>query len=201
MTFYNRDDSLPYWQNYVDAGTIFDAFAHRPDKAQAWLRHRNVSESCQGFQRAVLMRGHFEGGVLANHTYRWTFTPGRCGGLAIALPVFNGGRLVDCVAMSRHDHTIWGACIGTGQYIGMLAVPRLRIYRTLASWLANDCNGIVPLSKGFFPQLRNARTLVSEDDDHAWDLAERTFINPAIEFGRDAWEAEQRAYEQIEVAA
>jgi hypothetical protein len=201
MSFYNRDDSLPYWLANVDPESIFDAFSHRPEKAQSWLRYRKVAEACSGFQQAVMMNGHFEGGILGNHTYHWTFTPGRKGDLAIVVPVLNGGRLVDFVAMSRHDHNICGACTGTGQYLGSLTASRLRVHRTLAGWLANNCDGILPLSKSFFPQLRNAPILVAEDDDHAWELADRVFINPAIEFSCDAGEAEDQAYEQIEVAA
>lgn len=201
MSVYDRDHGLPFWQNYVDAESIFQAFSHRSERAQAWLRYRNVAETCIGFRQAVLMKGFFEGGILANHTYHWTFTPGCRGDLAISIPVFNGGRLVDFVAMSRNDHTVWGACTGTGQYLGDLTGPRLRVHRSLAGWLANDCDGIVPLSKSFLPQLRNAPMLIAEDDEHAWELAERAFINPAIAFGCDPWEAEQAAYGQIEVSA
>ena len=75
MTFYNRDDSLPFWRANVDVDALYENHAHRPDCAQAWLRYRDVSESCSGFQQAAMMRGHFEGGILCNHTYHWTFTP------------------------------------------------------------------------------------------------------------------------------
>ena len=147
------------------------------------------------------MRGHFEGGILCDHTYHWTFTPGRKGDLAIVVPVLNAGRLVDFVAMSRFDHRIWGCITGAGQYLGTLTATRLRVNRTPADWLAKDCDGVLPLTKAFFPQLRNAPCLVAEDDDHAWDLAYRAFIDPAAKFGCDEGEAEQQAYEQIEVAA
>lgn len=197
---YQRDSSLPYWQNNVCVESIFDAFSHRTEKAQAWLRYRNVSDACTGFQRAVMMNGHFEGGVLCSSTFRWSFTPGRRGDLAIVVPVLNGGRLVDFVALSRHDHNVWGTCVGTSQYLGSLGSPRLRVHRSPAGWLANDCDGVLPLSKSFFPQLRNAPSLVAEDDEHAWELSERVFIEPAVKFGCDAAEAEEQAFEQIEVA-
>lgn len=142
------------------------------------------------------MNGHFEGGILCNHTYHWTFTPGRRGDLAIVVPVAN-----DFVAISRHDHTVWGCTTGHGQYLGSLTAPRLRVYRTPAGWLANDCDGILPLAKAFLPQLRNAPCLVAEDDDHAWELAEQVFVEPAIKFGCDAGQAEDQSFEQIEVAA
>ena len=147
------------------------------------------------------MLGHFEGGILGNHTYHWTFTPGRKGDLAIVVPVYNDCRLVDLAAFSRHDHNIWGCVTGAGQYVGSLAAAPLRIHRTLAGWLANDCGGLLPLSKLFYPQLRNAPSIIADDDDHAWDLAFRVFIDPAAKFGCDEEEAEQQAYEQIEVAA
>src|SRR5712672_3614094 len=55
MSFYNRDDSLPYWRNNVSAEFIFENFAHRTEKAQAWLRYRNVSQTCSGFLQATMM--------------------------------------------------------------------------------------------------------------------------------------------------
>lgn len=192
---YLRDSSLPYWQNNVCADSMLNTFSHGPERAQAWLRYRNVSESCIGFQRAIMMNGHFEGGILSDHTYSWTFTPGRRGDRAIVVPVKG-----DFVAMSRHDHNVWGCTTGRSLYLGRLS-PRLRVHRTLAGWLANDSDGIVPLSKLFLPQLRNATKLLAEDDEHAWELAEQVFISPAVEFGRDSMEAEQAAYEHIEVAA
>jgi hypothetical protein len=197
MTFYHRDPTVPYWRSNVDIDSL-TAFAHRPERAQAWLRHRNVSETSAGFEQATMMNGHFEGGILGNHTYNWTFTPGRKGDLAIALPVFNEDRLADIVAMSRHDHTVWGCVTGAGQYLGDITTP-LRIHRSPADWLANDCDGIVPLSKAVFTSLQNAPKLIAADDDHAWDLTYRVFINAAAKFGADQSEAEELAYERIEV--
>jgi hypothetical protein len=199
-TFYHRDPSVPYWRSNTDADQLFEAFAHRPDRAQAWLRFRDVSESCFGFQRAVVMRGMFEGGILGQHTYHWTFTPTHEGEPAIVLPVHEQGRLTDFVAMSRHDHNIWGCCMGAGPYLGDITTP-LRIHRTPANWLANDCDGILPLSRTFLPSLRNAPKLIAEDDNHAWELAFRVFIDPAAAFGSDQGEAENLAYERIEAVA
>src|SRR3978361_398609 len=118
LAVYSRDSSLPYWQNNVCAKSIFDGFRLGPGRAQAWLRHYCVFEGCSGFRQATMMRGHFEGGVLHNHTYHWTFTPTYKGELAIVLPVRDGGRLVDLVAISRHDPDVWGCCTGAGHYIG-----------------------------------------------------------------------------------
>jgi hypothetical protein len=135
MSFYDRDSTVPFWRSNVDVDSLFAAHAQRPDRAQAWLRYRNVSESCSGFAQAVMMRGHFEGGILGNHTYQWTFTPTYKGEPAIVVPIYQGCRLVDFVAMSRHDHNIWGCCTGGGQYVGDITTP-LRIHRTSANWLA-----------------------------------------------------------------
>lgn len=196
---YLRDATVPYWRSNVDVEQLFEAHAHQPERAQAWLRHRRVSESCWCFQQAVMMKGHFEAGILGNHKFHWTFTPGRRGDLAIVFPVVNEHRLVDFVAMSRHDHEIWGACTGVGQHIGDLTASPLKVRRSLASWLAQDCEGVLPLTKSFFPNLRSARRIAAEDDDHAWDLAYRVFINPAAEFGSDELEAKELAYKKIEV--
>jgi hypothetical protein len=198
---YHCDPTLPFWRSNINADPLFSAHAHRPERARAWLGHRNVSETCRGFSEAVMMRGHFELGILSNCTYHWTFTPGCRGDLAITLPIRDECRIVDLVAMSRHDHTIWGCATGAGQYIGSPASSPLYIHRSFAGWLANDCDGILPLSKGIFAQLRNAPKLIAEDDDHAWELSECVFVYPAIKFGCDPGEAEDQSFEQIEVRA
>jgi hypothetical protein len=147
-----------------------------------------------------MIRGHFEGGFLGHHTYQWTFTPGRKGDLAVVVPVYRDCRLVDLAAFSRHDHTVWGCTTGAATHLGDIASP-LRLHRTLADWLANDCDGVLVLSKAFFPLLQNAPRIIAADDDHAWDLAYRVFIGPTAAFGADQGEAEQLAYGRIEVAA
>ena len=195
---YHRDPTVPFWRFNVDADALFEAHAHRQGRAQAWLRYRDVSESCSGFGHAVMMRGHFEGGVLGNHLYHWTFTPIHSGDLAIVMPVFHDHRLIDFVALSRHDHKVWGCCTGAGQYLGDITTP-LRVHRAPANWLANDCDGILPLSKVFTPSLQSAPSIIAEDDDHAWDLAYRVFIDPAARFGSDQHETEEFAYTRIEV--
>jgi hypothetical protein len=197
---YCRDPTLPFWRSNIDADALFEAHAHSPDRAHAWLRYRNVNETCPGFRQAVMMLGHFEAGILNDHTYRWTFTPGCRGDLAVTVPIREDCRVIDFVAMSRHDHTVWGCVTGAGQYIGSLTSSPLRVHRSPAHWLANDCDGVLLLSKYFYPQLRNAPKLVAEDDDHAFELSERVFIEPALEFGCDASQAEDQSFEQIEVA-
>jgi hypothetical protein len=204
LAVYSRDSSLPYWQNNVATESVFDAFSYGPERAQAWLRYRNVSETSIGFQQAVMMRGHFEGGILGNHTYHWTFTPGRRGDLAIIVPVQN-----DFVAMSRHDHTIWGCITGHGQYAGSTATGRknnespLRVYKTPINWLRANCEGILPLSKSFFPQLQHASCIIAEGYEHACELEELVFMAPAERLFLDCDAAEQSALKRIafEVAA
>lgn len=211
MNFYNRDPSLPYWLANVEASALFEAHAHLPERAQSWLRFRNVSETCVGFERAVMMRGHFEGGVLGNYTYHWTFTPTYKGDLAIVVPVLDGGRLVDFVAISRHDPDVWGCCTGAGQYVGQFVGPAhdralpvtLRVHKEPIAWLANG-DGILPLAKSFFPLLQFASNIVARDGDHAWELANQVFIYPAEHFGLDTETAEHAALDRIsfeEVAA
>jgi hypothetical protein len=55
------------------------------------------------------MKGHFEGGILGNHTFCWTFTPTHKGEPAIVLPVYEHGRLVDLLAIARHEYRIGDA--------------------------------------------------------------------------------------------
>jgi hypothetical protein len=91
---YHRDPTVPFWRLNVDVDTLFEAHAHRPDRAQAWLRHRNVTETCSGFRDATMMRGHFEAGILSNHVYHWTFTPGHKGDPSDSCP--SASRLPTC---------------------------------------------------------------------------------------------------------
>jgi hypothetical protein len=61
----------------------------------------------------------------------------------------------------------------------------------------NNCIGIVPLAKAFFPQLQFASSIVARDGAHAWKLAHQAFIQPAEEFGLDCDAAEQTALDRI----
>jgi hypothetical protein len=204
MSFYNRDPSLPYWQANVDTQSIFDAFSHRPEKAQAWLRYRDVCETSVTFNEARIMRGHFEGGILGRHTYHWTFTPTYKGDPAIVLPVYEHGRLVDLLAIARHDYRIWGCTTGAGQSVGQFVCPThdrslpvtLSVHETPISWLTSG-QGILPLSKSFFPLLQFAHSIIAQDGEHAWEIAHQAFIYPAERLGLDCNAAEQAAFDRI----
>src|SRR5450759_1164676 len=81
---YHRDDSLPYWKSNVDVDALLEDHAFRQDDA-------------------ILMKGHFEGGFLRDHTFSWTFTPGVDYDPAIIFSVRERGRLVDILAMATHN--------------------------------------------------------------------------------------------------
>ncbi len=72
------------------------------------------------------------------------FTPTYAGELAIVFPVYEDYRLVDILAISRHNHSVWGCVTGAGQFIGSTAVHRsslnspLRVYKTPITWLDVD---------------------------------------------------------------
>jgi hypothetical protein len=193
---YHRDPSVPYWKSNTDVDALFEAHQYRPERAQAWLRYREVSETCHGFEQAVTMRGHFEAGSLGAHTYHWTFTPTFEGDPAIVLPVHEQGRLVDLLAIARHDYRIWGCTIGAGQYVGKFANP-LPVHDTPYSWLMSDCDGVLPLAKAFFPLMQFAPGIIAQDASHAWDIAHQAFIYPAERFGLDCDAAEQAAFDRI----
>jgi hypothetical protein len=204
MTFCHKDATVPYWRG-VDIEQLFTAHAHRHDRAQAWLDWRYAT----GTGPAVMMRGRFELGLLAYHTYAWTFTPGR-GDLAIVLPVYDDFRLVDLLAISRHDpHNIWGAVTGAGQYVGSTTDHRkdrnspIRVYKTPITWLLDNCQGVLPLAKSWFPLLQHAPSIIAEDYDHACEISELAFMAPAERMGFDCESAEQAAFNKItfEVAA
>jgi len=145
MSLYDRDPTVPFWRSNVDVYRLLAAHAHRPERAEAWLRFRDVS-----VREAVMMRGHFELGILGDHTFSWTFTPTHTGGLAVVLPVYEQHRLVDLLAICRHDHSIWGCVSGAGQYVGTFADPLL-VHDTAISWLTSNSDGVLPLAKAFFP--------------------------------------------------
>jgi hypothetical protein len=200
MSFYDRDPTVPFWRSNVDVDSLFAAHAHRPHRAQAWLKFRETSDAT-----AVMMRGHFEGGILCDHTYHWTFTPTPAGETAIVLPVYENWRLVDLLAISRHDHSLWGCVTGAGQYAGRFVRDNhdragtltLLVHKTPISWLMSNCEGVLPLSKSFFPMLQFAHSIVAQDGDHAWEVAQRAFIYPAERLGLDCAAAEQAAFDRI----
>ncbi len=205
--FYNR--GVPYWRSNTNVEQLFEAHAHRPDRAQAWLNWYYVSEQAT-FEQAVLMRGHFELGYLSSHTFTWSFTPTHKGEPAIVLPVYEDFRMVDLLAISRHDpHNIWGCTIGAGQHLGSTTEHRedrtspLRVYKTPITWLIANCEGVLPLSKSWFPLLQHAPSIIADDYDHACEISELAFIGPAERLGFDCESAEQVAFKKItfEVAA
>jgi hypothetical protein len=206
MTFYNRDSTVPFWRSNVDVDALFENHAYRPERAQAWLRWRYVSESTAEFRQVVMMRGRFEFGLLGYHTYCWTFTPTYADELAIVFPVYEDYRLVDLLAISRHNHSVWGCVTGAGQYVGDFSnegredrtLPIImHVHNTPCGWLMSNCNGILPLAKAFFPLMQFASSIVAQDAKHAWEIANETFIYPAERFGLDCNAAEQAAFDRI----
>jgi hypothetical protein len=146
-----------------------------------------------------MMQGHFEAGSLGAHTYRWTFTPTYKGEPAIVLPVHEQGRLLDFLAIARHDYRVWGCVTGAGQYLGQFGAP-LSVHGTPYSWLMSNCDGVLPLAKAFFPPMQFAPSIVAQDGDHAWEIAHQAFIYPAERFDLDCYAAEQVAFDRISEA-
>jgi hypothetical protein len=208
LAMYHRDPTVPFWRSNTDIPQLYEAHSHRPERAKAWLDWRYASDS--SINQAVMMRGRFELGLLGHHTYHFTFTPTHTGDLAIVLPVYDDFRLVDLLAISRHDpHNIYGCVTGAGQYIGSTTDHRrdrnspLRVYKTPISWLLGNCEGVLPLSKTWFPSLQHAPSIIAEGLEHAFEIAELAFIAPAERFGFDCESAERAAFDKItfEVAA
>jgi hypothetical protein len=165
-------------------------------------RNNTLMAGC-GRADAITMPGKFEAGILGDHTFSWTFTPGE-GDPALIFPVYERHRLVDLLAVSPDDHSLWGAVTGQGQFVGDFANREdrtqpitLQVHDTATSWLADDCNGILPLSKSFYPLLNFADRIVARNADHAEHLANEAFIYPAERFGLDCFAAEQAATSRI----
>ncbi len=174
-TTYHRDPTVPYWRSNTDMDALLEDHAIR-----------------QGY--AVLMRGHFEAGILPDHTYQWTFTPNDHDEPAIVFPVYEKHRLVDLLTISQHDHRIWGCVTGAGQYVGNFSSV-LQVHDTPDSWLAGD--GVLPLAKAFFPLMQFASSIVARNAEHAEIIANEAFIYHAERFGFDIAAAEQTASERI----
>jgi hypothetical protein len=205
MNYYHRDPTVPFWRSNVDVDSLFTAHAHCHARAKAWLAFRDAT-----LEEAAMMRGSFELGILCNHTYSWTFTPTHKSELAVVVPVYENFRLVDALAVSRHDpHNLWGCVTGAGQYVGSTSTHRkdsrsaLRVYKTPITWLLDDCDGILPLSKAFFPLLQHAPSIIAESYEHACEISEHAFMTPAERLFLDCDGAEQAALNKIcyEVAA
>ncbi|MBB5053052.1 hypothetical protein HNQ36_003043 [Afipia massiliensis] len=90
--------------------------------------------------------------------------------------------------------------MGTALSAGTLTRSPLRVYQTPLSWLRGKCKGVLPLANNFFPLLQATPQIVADNDDHAWHLAERIFIKPAISVGADDQAAEQEAISRISLA-
>lgn len=171
-TLYHRDDSLPYWKNNVAIESIIEDFAIDGK-----------------------MPGHFEMAILSDRTYSWTFTPNHNDEPVTVIPVYDRLRLVDILAVSANPK-VWGCVTGAGAYVGTFSNV-LHVHDTPASWLADDCNGILPLAKSFFPLMNFADSIVARNEEHAEKIANEAFIYPAERFGLDCFAAEQAAKERI----
>jgi hypothetical protein len=176
---YHRDESLPYWRSNIDVDALFEDLAIRQNDA-------------------VTMRGHFEAGILGDHTYQFTFTPGVDYEPAIVFPVYNNGWLCDLLAVAIDDHRIFGCVTGQGQFVGKLQ-SQLRVHRTPDSYLKSG-DGILPLAKAVFPLLQFATSIIADDAGHAEQLTNEVYIYPAERFGLDIGAAEQAALEKIRIA-
>ncbi len=190
---------MPYWRSNVDAQELFEKHAHSPKLARNWFRHHKIPFNCPALGQAVTMRGMFALGYLPDHSFTWTFTPG-VGGRAVVLPVYENYRLVDLLAISRDSPDVWGCVTGTALSAGATSHLPLRVYRTPLSWLHGKCKGVLPLANKFFPLLQASPEIVADNDDHAWKLAERVFVNPAISVGADGDAAEDEAFSRISLA-
>ena len=193
MSVYYRDSSLPFWRMNVDVDALFAAHAHNPDRAKAWLTFRDA-EKHPASTTARMMRGSFVLGILANHTYNWTFTPTHLGDLAIVVPIYEDNRMVDILAMSRIEPNMWGCCTGAGQSTGAFTNP-LTVHRSPLDLLSGS--GILPLARAYFPILQFASKIVAQDGNHAWEIANHSFVRPAEQFGLNCHVAEQTALDRI----
>ena len=134
-----NESSLPYWRNTDDIYEFYRTGARRHDDG------------------LVKMRGTFRAALLNEFTYDNIFVPTDDGEPTFVIPVFEGCRVIDIVAIGNN---VWGCVTGAGQYIGTLANP-LRAYRSPRSWLEGDI-GILILAKSFYETLF-AESVIAED--------------------------------------
>jgi hypothetical protein len=91
----------------------------------------------------VKMHGTFRPANLPDFTYDHIFIPSEDGDLVQVIPVFDGCRVVDIVAISG---SCWGCVSGAGNYLGTIT---RRVYDSLAEWMTGDEVGVLPLKKSF----------------------------------------------------
>ena len=115
--------SLPYWRNTAD---VFDLYQHRAHRRDDGM---------------IVMNGTFLPAILPEHCYDFVFVPDEDGEPRMVVPVFEGCRLIDIVAIGEGD--VWGCVTGYGMHLGTITD---RVYDTPAAWLAGEI-GILPLSK------------------------------------------------------
>jgi len=91
----------------------------------------------------VKMRGKFQAAHLPDHTYSHIFQPDDNGDLTHVIPIYDGCRVVDVVAISGD---CWGCVSGAGKYLGTITG---RVYDSISAWMAGDEVGALPLKKSF----------------------------------------------------
>jgi hypothetical protein len=141
--------------------------AHRPDQAQAWLRFRDVSVSDAVMMRSlrtrIAWRPHLPLDLYAD-TCRWT---------AIVLPANERGRLVDLLAIARHNDRICNRC-----WPICWQVCRSSVCQRDATQLAHgQLRRNLAARRGIFPLLQFASDIGAQDSDHAWEIAHQAFIS------------------------
>jgi hypothetical protein len=152
----------------------------RTDACLAYLG--SEPDEVRAFGPIVQMRGHFTLGMLNSRTHDFIFTPSGVGrGRAIVMPVYQNAEMVDLLAVSRRDATVWGTVTGRGLFIGNIeANAPMYVYRNAWRWLVWGCRGVLPLDKAACVKLQSASQLITESVAHAFDLADQVWINPAL---------------------
>jgi hypothetical protein len=199
---YEIDPTVPYWHSNIDMAVLFTRHGFLSEaRINAWLHYIGCAPcAVRHIGRIAEMRGYFCLGILNNRTQHWTFTPTpKVHGRAVVIEIIEEGKVIDLLAISKRDATIWGTVTGWSQFAGKLVMDApLKVFIEPWRWLVWDCDGVLILDVASMVRLQKAPKLIVENIDCAYQLADGVWLNPAQYDGVGSVEdAERQAAERI----
>jgi hypothetical protein len=199
---YEADPEVPFWRSTVDVEALYAE--HRQSGAVDLLTDLAMidPDDTADLGQIVLMTGRFLPLLSNDTTYFCTFSPGMGEEQAVVLPINEHGLLVDLLAISTDDASLWGCVTGHGGMAGSFTADQpVRVYKQPWQWLLFGCDGVVVLANAAFspkpfniepdgsvrpiyplpPKLAGASLIYAESLDHADELLYRLFERPIIE--------------------
>jgi hypothetical protein len=111
---YEIDPEVPFWRSTVDVEALYAK--HRQSGAVDLLTDLAMinPDDTADLGQIVLMSGRFLPLLSNDTTYFCTFSPGMGEEQAVVLPINEHGIMVDLLAISTDDASLWGCVTGHG---------------------------------------------------------------------------------------